>query len=262
MNATPADLVRIVVNADDLGRSESINDAIFFGITEGVITSSTLMATGAALDDAVRRLREFPTASFGVHLNVTEHRPLTPDPRLAPLLDRSGDFDRMAVYDVRWTRSLMDAVAHEWLAQVRRIQHLGVSVSHLDSHHHSHTVPGLFIPLKRVQRACGIRRVRGTLSIYDRRTTPSLALQAKKRVWMLAARHLFDTRMTSEFADFLTFLRALEEGSYRPHRRPTTIELMVHPDGSSANADESVALRRGWLDRLPWQAQLISYTEI
>ena len=252
--------VHIIVNADDFGRSEEINTAILDGIADGVITSTTLMATGPAFDSAVREARRFPGASFGVHLNLTQHRPLTRHEAFAPLLDASGEFRREGVYEVGWTPRLVDAVTSEWVAQVGRARAAGMTVSHLDSHHHVHTLPHLFLALKRVQRATGIRRVRGTVTIYDRQHEPSRALRMKKRIWLLALRRVLPTRTPLEFADFLMFRRAVAEGSYAPRVWPVTVELMVHPTGNiEESGEESAALRSRWMDALPVAAKLVPY---
>jgi predicted glycoside hydrolase/deacetylase ChbG (UPF0249 family) len=258
-----AQTVRIIVNADDFGRSEAINSAILDGIADGVITSTTLMASGPAFDSAVREARRFPGASFGVHLNLTQHRPLTRQVALDPLLDANGEFRREGVYEARWTPRLIDAVTAEWVAQVDRARAAGMTVSHLDSHHHVHTLPHLFIALKRVQRATGLRRVRGTVTIYDRQHEPPHALRMKKRLWLFALRRILPTRTPLEFADFLMFRRAVVEGSYAPRTWPANMELMVHPTGDVAESgEESAALRSGWMATLPVAAKLVPYHDL
>jgi predicted glycoside hydrolase/deacetylase ChbG (UPF0249 family) len=262
-SSTRGQRVRVIVNADDLGADSETNEAIFTALSDGVISSATIMATGAAAEDACRRVRggEFPAASFGVHLNVTDHEPLTRNPDLRDLLDEAGHFRRDGIYETRWSRSLENAIADEWIAQVRRIRDGGVSVSHLDSHHHTHTLPALFFALKRVQRATGVRRVRGTWSIYDRAHMPPPVLRAKKAAWSWALRNVHRTTTTSGFADFLMFLRAVDEGSFAPRRWPQVIELMVHP-GPSAESDEAPRLRTNWLAELPVRASMIDYRSL
>jgi predicted glycoside hydrolase/deacetylase ChbG (UPF0249 family) len=252
--------LRIVVNADDLGASDEINDAVFQAMSEGVITSATLMATGAAKESAARTAQRFPQCSFGVHMNLTTHRPLTSNPALGPLLDDTGHMRRTAVYEVRPTSALVSAVADEWTAQVEWVRKAGVPVSHLDSHHHTHTVPWTFVALKRVQKRTGIRRVRSTWTIYDRKSAPAPALRIKKRLWIWALQAVYRTRTTDEFTGLVEFLTALQEGSYAPRSWPRTMELMVHPTGDMAtNGEEAAALRSGWLERLPVPATLVPF---
>jgi predicted glycoside hydrolase/deacetylase ChbG (UPF0249 family) len=167
------------------------------------------------------------------------------------------------VYEVGWTKGLVDATVEEWTAQVERARLSGVWVSHLDSHHHVHTIPHLFLALKRVQRNTGIRRVRGTWSIYDKEHQPSLRLGVSKRAWWAALRSIYRTRTTAEFTDFLMFRRAIADGSYAPRIWPDSIELMVHPVGEPAvDGEEAAALRDDWLSRLPVSAKLMSYNEL
>ena len=255
--------VRFIVNADDLGRSETINRAIFDGIADRVISSSTIMSAGEAFDSAVQATKEFRAASFGVHLNLTEGRPVTRSPHLRALLDSTGDFRRGAVYEVRWTKALVDAVAEEWTAQVEQARRAGVALAHLDSHHHVHTLPRLFVALKRVQRRTGIRRVRGTWSIYDRAHAPPRRLRFSKAIWWWGLRRVHATKTTSELCDLLMFQRAVAEGSFAPRVWPSSIELMVHPGGDFAEENaEAAALRNDWMKALPVPARLASYRDL
>ena len=155
----PLTTLSVTVNADDLGLSEHVNAEIFRLIDAGRVTSATLIASAPAIEQAARRTHKFPNTSFGAHLNLTEFEPLT-DPRgLAPLVGTDGCFCgnvRNITIDV----ALRRAIRAEWNAQIGRLRMLGVDVSHIDSHHHVHTIPSLFTTLKNVQRDAGIRKVR------------------------------------------------------------------------------------------------------
>src|SRR5215471_2247740 len=62
--------VRIIVNADDLGISEAVNEATFRAMERGVITSATMLANGPEVVAAAKLAPRFPKCSFGVHLNL------------------------------------------------------------------------------------------------------------------------------------------------------------------------------------------------
>ena len=51
---------KIIVNADDFGRHELINRAVERAFNSGCLKSATLMAGGAAFDDAVKLQKKFP----------------------------------------------------------------------------------------------------------------------------------------------------------------------------------------------------------
>src|SRR5262245_2766147 len=104
--------MKIIVNADDLGMSESVNDAIFDGMQRNVITSATMLANGAAVESAVGRLHQFPGYSFGVHLNLTEFEPVHPDSKknLARIIAKNGCFSGNAIREVRVDVPLLRAI--------------------------------------------------------------------------------------------------------------------------------------------------------
>ena len=225
----------------------------------GKVTSSTLMANGPAFDEAIRLIPKYDNRSFGVHLNVTSHHPLTNDDCLGALLDSEGRFSGN-IRRIRIGKEMRGAIYREWCAQIDRVRSSGVEVSHLDSHEHVHTIPRLFGTLKHVQKTFGIRKVRLTKNIYDSLQPVSRRLMFVKHIWNLALRLYYPTRTTDGFTNLITFVRSPGEKK----RRFRTVELMVHP-GGSANRDykeEEKLLKNKWQRRLPFGVRLISYHDI
>lgn len=249
--------MNIIVNADDLGSSREVNDAIFSLMRERRITSATILANGEAVEDASRRLLEFPQCSFGVHLNLSEYRPLTKGEGLRPILALDGSFNGNRLREVRINGPLRTALLAEWTAQVERLQRLGVRVSHFDSHHHMHTLPAMLPVLSQLRSRVGVRKARTTLNIFPPERPPSLAKRAGKRVWDFALRNWCRMRTTDGFTSFETFSRVPKDSLLRFR----SIELMVHP-GSRASAVETQMLRTDWLDRLTVPADLVSYNDL
>jgi len=251
--------INLIINADDLGGSEAVNEAIFALIAEERITSATIMANGPAMEDAVLRASNHPTASFGVHLNVTQFAPLCNDPELEPLLDDRGEFTER-IFDMRWPGTrLAAAIQREWSAQIECVRQKGVSVSHLDSHQHVHTLPALFPVFKRVQLRHGIQRVRNTKNLYSQSNPPhSRFLLMQKKVWTTAIRHIGHTNTTDGFSDFATFHEMAVEGL---PCNLNTVEVMVHPGATDPDFTHEIQLlRTNWQDRLA--LKLISWHEI
>src|SRR5208283_3639702 len=94
--------IQIIVNADDLGLSAEVNEAIFRAMEAGVITSATMLSNGPAVIPAARMLHRFPHCSFGVHLNLTEFQRLgaeTPT-ALSSILDEQNCFKSYAIREV------------------------------------------------------------------------------------------------------------------------------------------------------------------
>jgi chitin disaccharide deacetylase len=252
----------IIVNADDLGRSTTVNDRVFELMRSGTITSATVVAGGEALDDVAARCKDHPRCSFGAHLYLTEFQPITPMSEAACLIGPEGRF-KDNVKASQLTRKVRQAVAREWIAQIHRLQSAGIPVSHIDSHHHVHTIPALFGVLKHVQRVTGLRKVRISLNCYA--DGASHFRRLAKALFNCALRHYVATVTTTHFANFAIFHALLERGELP---RMATIELMVHPGAAtymtdSATCEEEMACLVGnWRTVLPWPHRLISYLDM
>src|SRR6201987_3103595 len=87
---------RLIVNADDFGFTRDVNQGIVEAHRQGILTATTLMASGAAFEDAVRLARENPTLDIGVHLVLVGEPPFPPT--VAQLM-RAVAFGRIRIYD-------------------------------------------------------------------------------------------------------------------------------------------------------------------
>ena len=247
-------MLRLIINADDLGYSPTVNQAIFHWMEVGKVTSATLMANAPGLDDALQRLREFPRASFGIHLNVDEFAPVHSQPDIAPLLDQNRCFARR-LRTVPRTPRLLRAVYREWCAQIETLQSRGVRLSHLDSHHHSHNLPEMLPVLAALRRRFGIQRARITMNIFDPAKSKSRGKLLLKAAYNGALRRFCGFRTTAALAHLGTAF-CVESGLLD---RYGTVELMSHP-GHPGYVDETKLLAV-LEDRLP-PHRLISYAEL
>src|SRR5262245_40796711 len=83
---------RLIVNADDFGLTAGVNRAIIEGHTRGAITSATLMANMPAFDAAVRLAKDHPSLGVGLHINITQGRPVADASRVSSLINDRGEF--------------------------------------------------------------------------------------------------------------------------------------------------------------------------
>jgi len=246
--------VRIIVNADDLGLSESTNEAVFEGLQRGAITSATMLANGAAVQPAIGKLHFFPRCSFGVHLNLTEFEPVRESSYsdLVSILNENRCFNGDSIRQITITRRMLGAVFREWCCQIEHLIRLGFEPSHLDGHHHVHTIPQMLPVLAALRRRYKIGKVRISRNLYVDSERPARSLLVKKKLYNLALR-AFGFKTTRIFTDLNTFVQMC---SVNPPRA-TNIELMAHP--GSPDADEAQLLKGNWPSRLAYPATLISY---
>jgi chitin disaccharide deacetylase len=83
---------KLIVNADDFGLTVGVNQAILDAHRDGIVTSTTLMANGAALGQAVIASQRAPALGVGVHLNLSEGVPISPPSDISTLVDDSGRY--------------------------------------------------------------------------------------------------------------------------------------------------------------------------
>ncbi len=153
----------LIVNADDFGLCEGVNRAVKCAHTEGILTSATIMAGMEAAKSAVQSAREMPGLGVGVHLNLTEGTPISRDQRVKVLLDSSGEFafslGKLAVTSIV-SKTFREAIEIEFAAQIQWVIDNGATPTHLDSHKHIHTCPGIWPIVVGLAERFGIGAIR------------------------------------------------------------------------------------------------------
>lgn len=209
---------RLIINADDFGFTTDVNAGIVHAHREGVLTSTTLMANGAAFDDAVRLSRETPTLDIGCHLVLVQGRSLVtghPLPETPVRLLQTLARRRLDVYA-------------ELRAQIEALVKAGIRPTHLDTHKHTHIVPTVFRTVVRLAQEFTIPYVRLPLD----RTVPLVGLPcalASRYYRRFAASHR--VRLPDHFVGF-RLTGSLDERTFRAvllSLRDGTTEFMCHP---------------------------------
>lgn len=105
----------LIFNADDFGASTGVNRGILKGHTDGVVTSTSLMVTGRAVQEAVSMSRDHPALAVGLHWDVW------------------GEDER------EFDTSDVPAVREEFRRQLDEFGNLLSRMpTHIDSHRHAH----------------------------------------------------------------------------------------------------------------------------
>jgi chitin disaccharide deacetylase len=180
---------RLIVNADDFGFTAGVNRAIVEAHARGIVTSSTLMASGPAFDDAVRLAKENPRLDVGCHLVLIDGEPVLDAAQLPTITSTSRNSgrvrfrDRLKSFAARALTGRLEAseIEAETSAQIQKIQSTGIRVSHVDSHKHTHLFPAILAPVLRAAKACGVRAVRNPFG--PRKPLTSTELLTRPSLW-------------------------------------------------------------------------------
>jgi len=240
----------LVVNADDLGWTEGVNRGILEAFRHGIVTSTSLLANGAAFAGGVAAARAAPGLGVGVHLNLSDGPPAADRSTVTTLLNNGGEFaggpESLLLRRARGGLSLSE-VESEWDAQIQKVRSAGITPTHLDGHKHVHMLPGLFEIALQLAKRHDIAAIRVSLEESSLRAALSsgskqhaavvlkqgvqarglklLARDAREqaeRAGISTADHFCGIAQTGELTreGLEQFLRSLPDG---------TTELMCHP---------------------------------
>jgi predicted glycoside hydrolase/deacetylase ChbG (UPF0249 family) len=163
------------------------------------------MANGNAFEDAVHLAKTIPRLSVGCHIVLIDGAPVL-DAELLPSLTAlsSGKTrfrDGLKSFAARALTGRMnpDQIEAEASAQIRKLQSAGISVSHIDTHKHTHLFPAVLRPLLRAARACGVHAIRNPFG--PRKPLHSSQLLSRPNLWTRYAEVRFLRALAAKFCD-------------------------------------------------------------
>jgi hopanoid biosynthesis associated protein HpnK len=154
---------RLIVNADDFGESPFVNTAIIQAFRQGILTSTSLMVTGEAFDQAVSLARANPDLEVGLHVVLVDGRSCLSPQAIPDLVDAQGFFPKDPIMTgIRWSfrPTVRQQIRREVRAQAERFLATGLALDHLNSHYHFHVHLAIFDALVEVAEEIGTRHIR------------------------------------------------------------------------------------------------------
>jgi hopanoid biosynthesis associated protein HpnK len=258
-------MLKLIVHADDFGLSEGVNAGIMEAYQNGTVTSTSIVANGVAFDHAVNLWKTTSSLDVGVHLTLVEEQPVLLPQIIPSLVNETGRFwDRAIDFAKRYFtgRIRNSEVRAELEAQIRKVLSCGLPVSHLDSHQHLHTLPGLFKITTELAIKFGIPAIRVPreslrVNIFgEMRLSPRFLQLAILRLLCVKKRSI-PILQTDHFAGFLCGGRLNKANLEKLiERLPSngTCELMCHP-----GLDDSTGMYSHW--KYHWSEELTALTD-
>ena len=229
----------LITNADDFGFTHDVNEGIVHAHRHGILTATTLMATGPAFDHAVGLARENPALDVGVHLVLvgSEGYPAT----VARLVASLG---RIRIYD-------------ELARQIGKVVDAGIRPTHLDTHKHTHLLPPVLEAVARLSKEFKIPWVRrplarlfeGMLARHGCRTTDHFAGFALTGRYDAARLATLIRRLPDGLTEFMChpgfYTAELERASTRlKESRRQELDALTSPEVRAALEESNVVLTR------------------
>lgn len=156
---------RLIVNADDFGLSAGVNRAVELAWQQGILTQTSLMAGGAAFDEAIEIAKRNPGLQVGLHLTLVQGRPVLPPEQVPDLVGPDGCFpDNPVLVGMKlfFDPTLRLQLRAEIEAQILKIKQAGMQLSHIDGHLNIQMHPTVFALLSELMPLHGITSFRIT----------------------------------------------------------------------------------------------------
>jgi len=231
---------RLIVNADDFGRTAGINRGVVAAHEKGIVTSATLMVNYAPAAEAAALAKRSPGLGVGLHVALTGGPPTLPPEQLPSLVDFQGRLphkpDGLAEADPA-------EVLAEARAQLRRFRELmGRDPTHMDSHHHSHRESSAVL-----DALCTLAWETG---LPVRNNSPAVAERLRHE----------GIRTTDHFVEEFYDKGATLEEAVRilGGLQPGTTELMCHP----AVVDEELRGTSGYAEPRTRELEVLTHREV
>lgn len=224
--------MKLIINADDCGKSKEVNAAIRRFTEAGKITSTTVMANMNDLEGAVRLFHQYREyISFGIHLNLTEGHPL----RYSQELLDKGYYKEIggSIYlNVNYLRnkpahaSIQEELEKELCAQIEKVMDCGIRISHIDSHHHIHTGLLLLRLMPKLAKRYGIQKMRRMRNYVPNASRTNIVL---RNLW----KQLIKLQKSQiVMTDYFGIYEEWHDNGKPIFSGNAILELMCHPGGT------------------------------
>jgi hopanoid biosynthesis associated protein HpnK len=160
---------RLIVNADDFGRSSSINAAVIRAHSEGILTTASLMVNEPACPEAVALAPQHPSLGVGLHLTLLCGHSALPMEKIPGLVNRHQEFPSNpanAGFRYFFFSSLREQLRAEIRAQFEKFERTGLTLDHVNGHLHLHLHPTIFGILMEEAERLEIRTLRLTFDPF------------------------------------------------------------------------------------------------
>lgn len=266
--------IRWIVNADDFGRSGSINHAVEKAHREGILTTASLMVNEPALDEAVSIARRNPNLGVGLHIALCCGKAALK----SSLSDKEGNFAAGPVAcgcKIFFSKEFQRAAESEIDQQFKRFKQTGLELDHVNGHLNIHLHPTILNILVRRAEEWGIRHLRLT---HD---PMSIDLKISKGKFAYRLSHAFIYKLLSSRAKEVLATKSIRHTdsvfgllrndrmdedfylSVLPYLKPGTFELYSHPS-NDASIHELNALTNSRVKEevQKYNVQLIRYQDL
>ncbi|RZL48474.1 MAG: ChbG/HpnK family deacetylase [Pedobacter sp.] len=209
----------LIVNADDLGLSKSVNEAILFCYKKGYINSSSIITNTPFFDETAQLVQNNNVIiNLGVHINFAEGKPIT-DFKYNEYLNNAGEWnwEKTRKYSNALSPEIKNAFLLELYAQIDKALAANLNITHIDSHYHLHILPSFYNLFIIAAKKYNLKLRLAQLSHEHN------VIKYLYRLYINSKIKLNNHHYSKKFENLEEYLKLF------PKNKDQNIELMVHP---------------------------------
>jgi chitin disaccharide deacetylase len=246
-----------IINADDFGFCDEVNQAIIQAHEEGILTSTSLMVTGEKASDAIEKAKTHPNLAVGLHLVLVCGHSALPPKEIPHLVDNQGNFSNDSVkagLKYQFNSAARQELRREIRAQLEKFRSTGLPLSHVDGHLHMHSHPVVLNILAELANEFEIKFIRLPSEELSFTLNLNRSGLVNKLIWSTVFHQLRkygESVLKSRDINFVERVYGLlQTGSITekyllgliPQIQANLVEIYCHPSSSDAGATELAAL--------------------
>ncbi|HOK39705.1 MAG TPA: ChbG/HpnK family deacetylase [bacterium] len=227
----------LIVNADDYGAHTKINEGIREAAKNGIVRHISILTNGYAFNDnEINELKKIKGVSFGLHICLTQFRPITKLEQVQSLISENNSFYisfKKFLFPFFTGKIKLNEIYIEIENQIKALQNYNIKISKLDGHQHIHILPGIWRIISILANKYNIKYIRrpyfnifkcrnNNSKFFHRLAINILSWYSKKDKSLLSPDNIFGLS-DSGFLDFILLKNILENLPYGIN------EIICHP---------------------------------
>lgn len=255
----------IIFNADDFGMNTYVNDAIIDGHVNGIITSTSLVASGDAYKEAIKIAKLYPKLGVGIHSTLVGGlKPLSNPKDVPSLLNENGVFFDSHVDFIKRVYSKQinfTEVYNELDLQFKKILSSNLNVTHVDGHQHLHVLPEvlpIILSLMKKYKLNKMRIPKESYLFFNKNYSLSRIIgkfglsfishkahKSSKQLWIASPRYFWGMMNGGDMTES-NVIKIIKEAK----KYIGTHEVMIHPGTSNKALNEMYHWNYHWEEEL------------
>lgn len=252
---------RLIINADDFGIHTEVNHAVINAHKKGILTSTSLLASGPAFEEAVELAKGCPKLGIGIHLCLVGGLPVVSDiQEVSTLVDKNGFLPESYVEFIKKAyEGKIDygQVYQELDAQIAKILSANLPITHVDSHQHLHVLPPVWKIVQSLMKKYRLHRLRipGEAYTFKLFNASPMRIMGRNGLTWLSRKALRDVHR-SAYTTTDYFWGMVDGGNMNENNLAYIIkqlpfgihEIMMHPGANTSTLAKTFSWGYHWED--------------